>query len=614
MISAEPGASSAPAFSARWDRAMQRLRPRGPDGVGDWSSDDGRVRLGHTRLAIVDLSDAGAQPMGNEDGAVVVSFNGEIYNARSLRKELESAGHRFASGSDTEVIVHGYEQWGGRGVLDRLRGMFAFVIWDARKSFMLACVDHAAMKPLCFTQRDGALLLASTTDAIVELADEQPILDGTSLCHVLCHGYVPGGATVWKGVRRLGPGELLEWTPGRGEPRCVRWWEPTCQRERGEKSDPDEFAGIWTEVVRDHLVSDVPVRLLLSGGLDSTAVAAAIAGMGERVDCLTLALDGDDDESAAAAETAQFLGLRHEVERLGATDVESLMDKAAELFDEPQGYGALLTMTRVAEAARRGGKVVLAGDGGDEAFAGYTWHHGEIAAQEPDTRHAELSRLVSSPDTNADVRWRALAALSTLSFVHAHAQRVAPRMHPTEAATLLAPFGAEYDERQYVAPFEGHDDPGLPWPRRAQRLDLAGFCAGSILPKVDRATMGFGLELRAPFLDRRVLEWALSRPVEEAELGAHTGKPVLRRYLAGRAPKSVLQRPKQGFSLRTGGAAMYEEMLERLRESSMVRDGYLCERWESFVGPGVPYREQRIFTLAMLGAWMERRLPCASRS
>lgn len=613
IIGAAAGACSAPVMEGRWSRALERLRRRGPDGSGDWLSPDQRVRLGHTRLAVVDLSQAGAQPMANEDGAIRITCNGEIYNAPALRRELLALGHRFASGSDTEVIIHGYEQWGSRGVLDRLRGMFAFVLWDNRAGSMLACVDHVGMKPLCFARVGGSWALASTADALVELLGDTPALDATSLCHVLCHGYIPGRGTVWNGVTRLCPGEAMEWTPGRGEPHVWRWWEPS-RNTAAAPTPPEAFESIWTHVVREHLNSDVPVRLLLSGGLDSTALAVALAESGAHADCITLALEGASDESHAAAETARFLGLGHAVQKLGAADIEQSISEAADAFDEPQGYGALLTMTRVSQAARRGGKVVLAGDGGDEAFAGYSWHRGWAPVGPVDAAHPSLARQVASAQAGADVRWRALSALSTLSFAHAHAQRVAPRMHPAEAQALLAPLGASYDHADYVRPLAHHDAPDLPALRRAQRLDLLTFCAGSILPKVDRASMSVGLEVRAPFLDRRVLEWALALPVAPEEMAPESSKPVLRRYLAGRAPDGVLRRPKQGFSLRTGGPAVYDAMLTRVRESSLARDGYLCDQWESFVAPDVPYREQRIFTLAMISAWLERRVPCASRS
>lgn len=606
-----PGAARAddPGLLARRRAALERLAPRGPDGEGEWTCDTGLAWLGHRRLAIVDLSSAGAQPMANEDGSLRLICNGEIYNAPALREQLEALGHRFRSRSDNEVLIHACEQWGARGALERVRGMFAVVLWDARDRRVFAAVDHAGMKPLVYAFHGDRLFLASTCDALIELLGEAPGLQPESLCHVLCHGYVPGHATVWKGVQRLGPGEALEWAPGQ-RPRTFTWWSPGAS---GATTRGD-FASLWHDVVREHLLADVPVRLLLSGGLDSAAVAAAVAEVGADIACLTLGLDRPDDESSVARATAEHLGLPWSTQTLGAADVHALMGRVAELFEEPQGYGALITMTAVAQAARSGGacKVLLSGDGGDEAFAGYTWHREALSDPRPHDRRAALASAVASPGADGATRWEALRALASLSLVHAHCQRVAPRMHPAEAAAIFAPLRPRYDEVAYALPFASHDDPSLPWPRRAQRLDLLGFCAGSILPKVDRATMGVGLELRAPFLDRRVLEWALAQPVDPAERDAGGAKPIIRRYLVPRVPRSTQERPKQGFSLRTGGPELYDQMLERLRALPLVEDGYLCADWERFVAPDVPYRTQRIFTLTMLGLWHARRAPCAS--
>ncbi|MBK7406568.1 MAG: asparagine synthase (glutamine-hydrolyzing) [Phycisphaerales bacterium] len=582
---------------------MAHLRRRGPDGEGTSVCPSGHAALGHTRLAILDLSPAGAQPMASEDGQVVVTYNGEIYNAPDLREQLESLGHRFVSRSDTEVLLHGYRAWGARGMLDRLRGMFALVLWDAPARRAVAAVDHAGMKPLLWASTADGVFVASDLDALCAVLPERPALDPIGLGHVLCLGYCPAPWTVRRGVRKLGPGEGWTWSPG-GEPRSFRHWAPP--HEAGPASEP--FDPLWEQIVREHTLADVPLGLLLSGGLDSSAVALALARQGAAVDCTTIALPGAADEAPSAGETAALLGLRHRSVALEAGDAPGLLREAAGVFDEPQGFGALLTMTRVASAARRGGKAVLAGDGGDEAFAGYLWHRAEPRGVWGAGIGAETERLVASADATGAVRQRAMRSLADRSFLHAYLQSVMPRFHPAEAAAMLAPLGGGYDETVYAEWLAPHDRARAPWPRRAQLLDLAGFCAGSILPKLDRATMGHGLELRAPFLDRRVLEWALARPVEAGETDASTAKPPVRRYLAGRVPGRVLTRDKQGFSLRLGQPDLFSGMLPWLGTTRLVRDGVLGPGWEGFVAPDAPNREGRAFVLCMLGAWAEERI------
>lgn len=595
-----------------WDSAMKRLRRRGPDGEGNWTSDCGRARLGHARLAINDLSEASAQPIvwREREGApaVALTFNGEVYNAPALRRELEAAGQRFVSSGDTEVVLRGCIEWGFGGCVERLAGMFAIVLWDGRAGEAFAAVDHAGMKPLAWAVRDGAVYAASDCDALRAILPAQPGLDGVGLSHVLTLGYCPAPRTVWDGVRMLEPGQAMRFRPGDTAPTLWRHWAAPDEVEAGLANparDREEFERLFEAVVGEHLLSDVPVGLFLSGGLDSTAVALALRKLGRPVKAVTLGLAGADDEGPAAAETARFLGLEHERIALEATDIEKWMPRVARAFDQPQGFGAIYTATAIAEAARERGTVFLAGDGGDEAFAGYAWHRGEPPMSRSGASERDhLLRRAGEPGCDGKTRAAALDAISGLSFLHAHMVRVMPRFGPTEAAAMLAGLSPEFDEETFAGWAREQDRPGMPWPRRGQRLDLMTFCAGSILPKIDRASGDVGLELRAPFLDRRLLDWALSRPVGRDE---DAGKPVLRSYLNGRVPPGVLTRPKQGFSLRLGEADPWPGMLPRLAASSLVRDGVLCERWEGFVGADAAFRSAKIQMLCTIAAWYEAR-------
>lgn len=582
------------AREARLNDALARLGGRGPDGAHAWSAPSGDAHFGHTRLAINDTTTAGRQPMTLGD--VTMVCNGEIYNAPALRARLENEGADFRSTCDVEVLLHGYAHWGLRRTLEAAHGMYSVVFWNDESRVLEAAVDHAGMKPLVYATDGDSIVLASDADALRDVMRSPPAIDTLSVCHMLCHGYVPAPRTIWAGVGKLGPARTLRWSADDGLTLGTHW-EPG-----GFDLRDDEFGALWEQVVTEHLLSDVPVGLFLSGGLDSSCVATALAAIGRTdVRAFTLDLDGPDSEAAEGAAIAAHCGLGHTSIRFEAADAWETLKRAARAYDEPQAYGALMTATRLAQAASAHGKVMLAGDGGDEAFGGYTWHR-PAPARASCSDHAHLASQVARGDADEATRWRALEALSGLSPLHQHLQRVFPRFHPAEAAALT---GASYDEQVYAAWAHEHLRDDLPWPRWAQRLDLATFCAGSILPKVDRASMHVGLEVRAPMLDRRILDFGLSRGVRTEE--AQMSRPIVREYLRGRVPDHVLTRPKQGFSLRLGDADPWSPMAGWLDQTKLLRDGVIRQDWRSFAGRGVPYGRGRLMALLFLAAWYEER-------
>lgn len=654
IIRPHPPRDAAPPVDDRaLHAALTHLRRRGPDGQGVWTSDCRRILLGHTRLAIQDLSDAGRQPMSDRAHAdsvpprAIITFNGEIYNAPALRDELQRAGSTFHSRTDTEVILRGYLAWGLAGVLDRLRGMFAFVLVDladADRPVIHAAVDHAGMKPLMHARLpDGGLAIASDCDALRALLSAEPgwtsRLDGHALAHVLSIGYCPAPLTVWRGVRSLPSGSCFTWIPhAEQEPAITRWWLPPDHIETATPTPRDQqeaFESLLRTVADDHLLADVPVGLFLSAGLDSTALAVALAQAGRADDLSAYTLSARstpaaEDESPLAVATARAMMLRHHQVIFDPADLRASLTRAADAFDQPQGFTALLTATEIARATRalpRAPRVVLGGDGGDEALAGYRWHHAgkhplaldddsALASEHSADRwsdHAALAAKVREPWCDAPTRARASIALAGLSFTHRYVCRLFAGFHPAEAGALLAALEPQFTAEHFAAWLAPHDRAGLPPPRRAQRLDLLGFCAGSILPKIDRACMAVGLELRAPFLDRRVLEWAMPRAVDPAERIAETAKPTLRHLLTraagtGLIAPDVLKRPKQGFSLRLGESRPFETLAaELLPASRLIADGLLRRDWAAYLPALHEAREQRLFTLCMLAAWYQTR-------
>jgi|GEM_PF-1168364 len=613
------------------------LARRGPDAGRTQHLASGRATLIHRRLAIQDPSHAADQPLHADlpdGGTLWLVYNGELYNAPSLRARLESLGARFTTHSDTEVVLHAVRLLGFLPALDLFRGMFALVCLTIAPDGDLeldAAVDHAGMKPLAFhfsTAPAPTLTLASDCDALRALLPEKPELDQAALLRVLTLGYSPAPNTMWAGIRKLGPGQRLQWSTRQPAPLVATWWSPPEALAISSRPDHARDAeDLLTTVCADHLIGDVPVAMFLSAGIDSAAVALSLKRSGadmSRITALTLSTadttDGGD-ESADAADLARRLGMPHRIIPFAAADLADNLRLAARLYDEPQGYTALLTAARIAAATRAAvpdAKVVLTGDGGDEAFAGYPWHALSShplaldASLTPDAaEHDRLAALVFTPDARGRDRIAANLAWSHRSIAHRYARRLFDGFHPAEAAALIGapPTTLDNDLETWLA---NADRPALPWPRRAQRLDILGFCAGSITPKLDRAAMGVGLELRCPLLDRRVLDWSLALPIDPRERTPGASKPPLRDFLRqgvadGLVPDSILTRPKRGFSLRLPDLAALESLVPIIDASALVASGRLRADYQRFIPADPETRRARIALLANLAAWFEHR-------
>ncbi|MFK7883070.1 MAG: asparagine synthase (glutamine-hydrolyzing) [Phycisphaerales bacterium] len=596
----------------QWERCLNAIDRRGPDGRASWLASSRHALLGHTRLAIVDPTERGSQPMVARDHSVAITYNGEIYNAPALRTELVSCGHAFRSTCDTEVLLRGWLEW-GEGVLDRLHGMYAFVIWDDSSRELTAAVDHAGMKPLYWKYESGQLYIASDADAVRALTRSDEAIDAITLRNVLILSCCPGPRTMWEGINKLEPGRVMQWQPV-SAPRVRRYWSPPESIDQSRLMNDTEFGSLFEQVVREHMFADVPVGAFLSGGLDSAAIVAAAVASGVRPECYTLSMESND-ESADAARVASRLELSHHIARAG-TGIDEDLDDFALAYDEPQGYSALLNATRISKLARKDLKAVIAGDGGDEAFGGYLWQRetGPNAWQHLPERsilkrqRESICRAVRSPEADDETRKAARNVFGSTSFVHAYASRVFPGFHPAEAHALTESMGGSYDEDQSVDWLTVEDCPVLPHLRRVQRLDLVGFCAASILPKIDRAAMQVGLEVRSPLLDRRLLDLGMSAPILEGEED-RTGdqsRPYLRNYVRNRLGTEFTKRPKQGFSLRVRTEhAQWEQMASSIDAGLLVKTGALRADWRRYVPRG---DTPRLRLLVMIDAWSRARL------
>lgn len=558
------GFQSAGVNPATLARMVASLRARGPDEEGSYIGGD--VALGMRRLRVIDLV-GGQQPMTNEDGSIRLVFNGEIYNFRDLRAELRQRGHRFRSVSDTEVIIHGYEEWGD-AVVERLDGMFAFAIWDARERSWLVARDRAGEKPLYYYHAPGLFAFASEPKALLRHPCVPRRLDAAALAAYLTFEYVPSPLSIYDGIRKLPPGHRMRVSAQRLE--VERYWTFPARSDAEQVEALNGDRG-WPEALRERLgraverclVADVPLGCFLSGGVDSSAVAVL---MQERLGprrLQTFSLGFNDpsfDESVHAERVARHLGTEHHVQVLRAQDLFDLIPCAAGFMDEPLGDGSLLPTLALARFARAHVTVALTGDGGDELFGGYPTLWADRWAEHyrrfvPDALHrfitATADRIpVSASDMSLDFRIKQFLRAARMPAEERHFGWVGS-FHPPELASLLR--HEVRDAALATSPYDRITDELAQGPRR-EGLDRLLFLyarfylAEDILAKVDRCTMSCGLETRAPLLDPEFMRFAAALPNRLKVHGSGT-KIALRQAFADALPPSILARPKKGFGM-----------------------------------------------------------------
>ena len=518
---------------------------RGPD-------DEGRLALpgaalGMRRLSIIDVG-GGHQPLANEDGTVHVVFNGEIYNHHELHDRLARRGHRFRTHSDTETLVHLYEDHGA-GMAEHLRGMFGFAVYDAVRRRLVLGRDRLGQKPLYYWERDGGLAFASEVRSLRELPGFRAEVDPAAVAEYLRLGYVPDPLCVYRSVRKLPPGHVLVWERGGGPARVERYWTPVRGETPVDEADAvAELRRLLADAVRSHLESEVPLGAFLSGGVDSSAVVAEMARQLDRpVRTFSIGFDVDAyNEAPHAAQVARALGTEH-TELIVRPEADALVERVVLGFDEPFADSSALPTYLVAELARRHVTVALSGDGGDELFAGYTRYAELMGRRElPAWARRALAPAARALPHGAYGRNRLLDLSRALR--QRYAATVASPLDGGEGGvgrTHLPGAGAPIDApiRELFASAAGRD-----LLTQLTLVDLQSYLPGDILTKVDRMSMAVSLEARVPLLDHPLVEFAVSLP-SRLKLRGGTGKWVFRKAIEGLVPPSVLEKPKQGFAV-----------------------------------------------------------------
>jgi asparagine synthase (glutamine-hydrolysing) len=603
----------------------QSIAHRGPDGEGFCS--EAGIGLVHRRLSIIDLA-TGQQPLGNEDGSIQIVFNGEIYNYQHLRAGLETRGHRFRTHSDTEVLVHLYEEE-GEHLVQRLRGMFAFALWDRPRRRLLLARDRLGIKPLYLYRDAEQVVFGSELKALLACPGVPREVDAASLEDYLAFGMVSGTRTIFRGVEKLAPGHTLLLGHDRPDPACRRYWQLAME------PDPLPSAEEWQEAIRAkldeavrlHLIADVPVGAFLSGGLDSSAVVGS-AAKSVQGPLSTFSIGFDDasfNELPNARAVAQRYGTRH-IEETATPDAVSLLDEIVHHFDEPFADTSAIPTYLVCRMARRYVKVVLSGDGGDEAFGGY-------ARYAHDLKEAALRRWLPA--------WFRRAAFAPLARVWPKADWL-PRV--LRAKTLLTNLSLD-DASAYANTIELCRPPlrrrvlansvmaGLNGHSPEQHVcgayrtaptgdalggmiaaDVATLLPDDYLVKTDRASMAHGLELRPPLLDHELLELAARIPSRWKVRGGET-KWLFKQAIRGRLPASILGQPKRGFEvpidawLRGPLRAMFEDtVLSANSELDGLVDRRAVQTLHEAHRRGTGRHGPVLWSVLVLARWSERYL------
>jgi asparagine synthase (glutamine-hydrolysing) len=609
---------------------------RGPDDHGLWSDPEAGIALTHRRLSIVDLSPAGHQPMTSADGRFIIVFNGEIYNFQDLRPELETRGIHFRGHSDTEVMLEAFAAYGIAATLKRLIGMFAIAVWDRRDRTLTLVRDRLGIKPLYWAKQGDLFLFGSELKALRAHPGWTPHIDRGAVASYMRHNAIPAPHSIYQGVNKLEPGCILT-LPWQSEPRIEKYWDARAVARAG-LTDPlrlddqemtNQLEALLLDSVRRRMVADVPVGAFLSGGIDSSTIAALMqAANAGPVRTYSIGFDiAGFDEAPHAAAVARHLGTQHTELTVTAKQAIDVIPQLADMYDEPFADSSQIPTFLVSAMTRQHVTVALSGDGGDELFGGYNryqlaqrfWRN--LALVPRPLRHAFAQALRALP---AD-RW---SSLFNLFPARLRPAQPGDKLHKLASVLALDDVGAVY--RRLVTHWEpatvmpGTDErKGALWDEtvsddfpgvleRLQYLDLVTYLPDDILTKVDRASMAVALEARVPLLDHRVVEFAWRIPRKDL-IRRGLSKWPLRQVLYRHIPKQLIDRPKMGFGiplgewlrgpLRDWAEALLDE--RRLKEAGFVDAVVVRRHWQEHLS-GHRNWQYLLWDVLMFEAWRER--------
>ena len=628
-------------------RAMAAaLHHRGPDANGAWSDEEAGVALGHARLSIIDLSPAGAQPMVSSCGRFVIVYNGEIYNADELKRDLATAGRtEFRGHSDTEAVLESCAAFGVRATLEKSVGMFALALWDRRDRCLTLARDRLGIKPLYWGEQNGVLLFASELKALVGHPAFRAEIDRNALAAYLRYNYVPAPASIYKGIGKLEPGCLV--VQKLGDPaRIERYWDLRRIARDGQANPlaltdadaTDKAEALLRDAVGRRMISDVPLGAFLSGGIDSSLVVALMQAQSERpVRTFSIGFaEAAFNEAPHAARVAQHLGTAHTELTVTPDQARDVIPQLAEMYDEPFADSSQIPTFLVSQLTRQHVTVALSGDGGDEVFAGYTrYPWGELLRRRtgsvPRPLRLAAARLLGGLSED---NWDRLLSPLPAGWLPSHPGQKVRKL----ADVLSLPDDMSLYRRlvsAWGAPEKmvsgSRETPTAAWDdtvaddvpqflERMQLLDTLTYLPDDILAKVDRASMAVGLEARVPLLDHRVVEFAWQLP-RAMRLRGNQGKWLLRQVLYRYVPRGLIERPKMGFGIPVGQwlrgplRDWAEDLLSRhaLEDSGLLDADVVRDAWRRHLS-GNRNMATEIWTILMFQAWHRHWMTEASQA
>ena len=555
---------------------------RGPDDEGIYIDKNQNIALGHRRLSIIDLSPLGKQPMKNEDGTIWITFNGEIYNYKKLRKQLLENGHEFQSSTDTEVLIHGYEEWGIE-ILGKLNGMYSFGIWDENKNQLFIARDRLGIKPLYYYYNDKRFIFASEIKAIIYDKTIERIINPEAVKTYFIYGYIPAPHSIWKSINKLPPAHYLIYKNNKISIKKY-WYLKKINSRTKENTAINQINNMLNESVKLRLISDVPVGVLLSGGLDSSLITKLSSQLQKDILSYTVGFKSKVyDEVEYAQILVDDLKIKNSKSILSPETFNSVLDDILYYYDEPLGSSSIFPTFLLMSSASKELKVALSGDGGDEVFAGYH-HYDKFESLRKYDKLIPLFKLllriiskISKFFSNKLVRFfQSHLEFLTLNDLDKFQNVLYSFFKMDDLKEILnEDFFKKLDKQNFMQVYLKN---GLKKLKDVQYLDINTFLVDQILVKVDRASMAHSMEVRVPFLDHNIVEYALSLN-EDIIFKNKRKKYILKKIAQPILPTKIINRRKKGFSAPVNSLGFIQQNFHVLKNAESVKDGILSENF-----------------------------------